>query len=40
MINRASKPPTQKQFIQNLESKMIDPDFIEDVDNLIRPGEI
>ena len=35
-----SKPPTHKQFIQNLESKMIDPDFIEDMENLIRPGEI
>lgn len=34
-----SKPPTYKQFIQNMESKMIDPDFSEDMDNLIRYDE-
>ena len=34
-----STPPTHKQFIQNMESKMIDPDFLEDMDNLIRTHE-
>ncbi len=34
-----SKPPTYKQFIQNMESKMIDPDFIGDTDNLLDPNE-
>lgn len=34
-----SKPPTYKQFIQNMESKMIDPDFMEDMENLIHADE-
>jgi predicted nucleotidyltransferase component of viral defense system len=34
-----SKPPTYKQFILNMESKMADPDFLEDMDSLIRPEE-
>ena len=34
-----SQPPTYKQFILNLESKMTDPDFREDMDSLIRPDE-
>jgi hypothetical protein len=34
-----SKPPTRKQFIQNIENKMIDPDFLEDMENLLHPDE-
>ncbi|MDR2125280.1 MAG: nucleotidyl transferase AbiEii/AbiGii toxin family protein [Prevotellaceae bacterium] len=34
-----SQPPTYKQFILNMESKMADPDFWEDMDSLIRPEE-
>jgi len=34
-----SQPPTYKQFILNMESKMADPDFSEDMDNLIRSDE-
>ena len=33
------KVPTYKQFVQNLESKMIDPDFLGDMDNLLHPSE-
>jgi len=33
------KPPTHKQFVQNMESKMIDPDFLEDMENLLRSDE-
>jgi predicted nucleotidyltransferase component of viral defense system len=32
-------PPTHKQFIQNMESKMTDPDFLEDMENLIHFDE-
>lgn len=34
-----SQPPTYKQFILNMESKMADPDFSEDMDSLICPDE-
>ncbi len=34
-----SQPPTYKQFILNMENKMVDPDFLTDIDNLIRPEE-
>lgn len=34
-----SKPPTYKQFIQNMESKMIDPDFMGDMDNLLHSDD-
>lgn len=34
-----SQPPTYKQFILNMESKMIDPDFLEDMRSLIRSDE-
>ena len=34
-----SKPPTHKQFIQNMESKMIDPNFLEDMENLLLSDE-
>lgn len=31
------QPPTYKQFINNIEEKMSDPDFLGDTQNLIRP---
>ena len=31
------QPPTYKQFINNLEEKMLDPDFLGDTQNLISP---
>lgn len=31
------KPPTHKQFVNNIELKMQDPDFLGDTKNLIRP---
>lgn len=34
-----SQPPTCKQFILNMESKMTDPDFSEDMDSLMHPEE-
>ena len=34
-----SQPPTYKQYILNMETKMTDPDFFEDMDSLIRPDE-
>jgi predicted nucleotidyltransferase component of viral defense system len=33
------KPPTQKQFIQNMEAKMLDDEFLGDTTALIRPDE-
>ncbi len=33
------KPPTYKQFAQNMENKMDDPDFSKDMGNLIRFDE-
>ena len=32
-------PPTYKQFIRNMEAKMVDPDFIGDIQGLLRPEE-
>lgn len=34
-----SQPPTYKQFVQNIESKMDDPGFWGDTKNLIRSDE-
>jgi hypothetical protein len=34
-----SQPPTYKQFVQNMESKMDDPEFWGDMENLIRSDE-
>ena len=34
-----SKPPTHKQFILNMEDKMVDPDFLGDMDNLLHSNE-
>lgn len=35
-----SQPPTYKQFILNMESKITDPDFSEDMNSLMHPNEI
>ena len=35
-----SQPPTYKLFIDNMEEKMRDPEFLGDIQSLIRPGEI
>jgi len=32
-----TKAPTYKQFVQNMEDKMRDPDFLGDMDNLLHP---
>ena len=32
-------PPTYKQYIQNMEDKMNDPDFIGDIQGLLRAEE-
>jgi predicted nucleotidyltransferase component of viral defense system len=34
-----SRLPTYKQFIQNMEAKMVDPDFLGDMDNLLHSDE-
>lgn len=39
MYFSVSQPPTYKQFILNMESKMTDPDFLEDMGSLIRSDE-
>src|SRR3546814_475796 len=33
-----NKPPTGKQFLLNLDEKMIDPEFERDIKGLLRPG--
>ncbi len=32
------RPPTQKQFLRNMEEKLEDPDFSGDIYALLRPG--
>lgn len=34
-----AKVPTYKQFVLNMEDKMIDPEFLGDMDNLLHPDE-
>lgn len=34
-----AKAPTFKQFVQNMEDKMKDPEFLGDIDNLLHPDE-
>jgi predicted nucleotidyltransferase component of viral defense system len=34
-----SQPPTYKQFVLNMEGKIVDPEFIGDIKNLLRPEE-
>jgi len=38
MAFSVDKPPTQKQFLMNMEEKMQDPDFEGDIYGLLRPG--
>jgi predicted nucleotidyltransferase component of viral defense system len=38
MAFSVDKPPTQKQFIMNMEGKLEDPDFEGDIYALLRPG--
>ena len=38
MAFSVEKPPTQKQFLQNMELKLEDPDFEGDIYALLRPG--
>ena len=33
----SDKPPTQKQFLVNMEEKLIDREFMEDIHALLRP---
>lgn len=33
------QPPTYKQFVANMEEKMVDPDFLGDTQLLLRPDE-
>lgn len=35
-----AKAPTYKQFAQNMEDKMRDPEFLGDMDNLLHPDEV
>jgi predicted nucleotidyltransferase component of viral defense system len=35
-----AQPPTYQQFILNMERKIANPDFLEDMESLIRPDEI
>lgn len=34
-----AQPPTQKQFLRNMEDKMADDDFLGDIKSLLRPDE-
>lgn len=34
-----AQPPTQKQFLHNMEDKMADDDFLGDIKSLLRPDE-
>jgi len=38
MAFSVAKPPTQKQYLFNMEEKLADPDFIGDIYALLRPG--
>jgi len=38
MTFSVDKPPTQKQFLRNMEEKLEDPDFSGDIYALLRPG--
>lgn len=38
MAFSVGNPPTQKQFLQNIEEKLKDPDFEGDIYGLLRPG--
>ena len=34
-----AQPPTQKQFLRNMEDKMVDDEFLGDIKSLLRPDE-
>ncbi|HOS45356.1 MAG TPA: nucleotidyl transferase AbiEii/AbiGii toxin family protein, partial [Paludibacter sp.] len=34
-----AKAPTYRQFVQNIENKMINPEFLGDINNLLHPDE-
>jgi predicted nucleotidyltransferase component of viral defense system len=38
MAHSVDKPPTQKQYLRNMEAKLEDPDFLGDIYALLRPG--
>jgi predicted nucleotidyltransferase component of viral defense system len=38
MTYSVNKPPTQKQFLANMEEKLIDREFMEDIHAILRPG--
>jgi len=38
MAFSVDNPPTQKQFLRNMEQKLQDPDFQGDIYALLRPG--
>ena len=38
MKNAVDKPPTQKQFLVNMNEKMTDKDFLEDIRLVLKQG--
>lgn len=38
MASSVDKPPTRKEFLRNMEEKIVDPDFSGDIYGLLRPG--
>jgi len=38
MAHSVNNPPTSKQFLQNMEQKLLEPDFKGDIYGLLRPG--
>ncbi|MDR2038003.1 MAG: nucleotidyl transferase AbiEii/AbiGii toxin family protein [Bacteroidales bacterium] len=38
MQHSVDKPPTQKQFLANMEEKIIDKEFLEDIHIILKPG--
>lgn len=37
-LAQVKKPPTAKEFLKNIEEKEKDPDFLGDLEGLLRPG--
>ncbi|MBU2528361.1 nucleotidyl transferase AbiEii/AbiGii toxin family protein [bacterium] len=40
MMASVGKMPSKKEFLKNIEAKINDPDFLTDVEALLKPGEI
>jgi len=40
MMSSVGKMPSKKEFLKNIEAKMKDPEFLNDVETLLKPGEI